>query len=202
MKFFSKKEFIGVATIMALIIFFTYLNLRVSLRRSRDAQRRADIDAMINAIVAFQKNYNFFPPSYDGKIRACRGEDFDSAVTVFEAEEKFDMDAYIRSLGVCEWGKDGIEDLIGANKEAYIKLLPGDPQSGQGSQYLYLSNANRFQFYAFLEGGASEDGYRESIVARNLLCGEKVCNYGKAYGETPLDKSIEEYEEELDVPVR
>jgi len=37
----------------------------------------------------------------------------------------------------------------------------------------------------------------QKIVKRNISCGVKVCNYGRSYSTTPLDKSLEEYENEI-----
>ena len=80
----------------------------------------------------------------------------------------------------------------------YLINLPQDPQANGGITYLYLSNTKRFQLYTYLEGKESEDGYSPGMVGRNLECGKNyICSFGKSFGETPLDKSIEKYEQIL-----
>ena len=76
------------------------------------------------------------------------------------------------------------------------KDLPRDPDWKKGLVYVYISNGRRFQILASLEG-RDEDEYSPRIEERNIKCGLKLCNFGRAYGKTPLDKSIEEYENEI-----
>ncbi|MGB6838984.1 MAG: hypothetical protein WBD86_00975 [Microgenomates group bacterium] len=73
---------------------------------------------------------------------------------------------------------------------------PSDPHDSKGAKYYYLSNSKRYQIFACLEG-KSEAEYDLKIEARNLPCGARICNFGLSSGNTPLDKSIEEYENEL-----
>jgi hypothetical protein len=78
-----------------------------------------------------------------------------------------------------------------------MKNIPQDPEADKDMSYLYLSNSNRFQVFAFMEGKDEEIGFDEAIVRRNLACGEGyVCSFGKSYA-SPLDRSIEDYEKEL-----
>src|SRR5258708_7887717 len=79
-----------------------------------------------------------------------------------------------------------------------IKNLPKDPGTPQGFSYLYLTDGKFFQLYASLEGKTDEAEYNPKINALNLKCGNFICNFGKASGSVPLDKSIEVYENELD----
>lgn len=77
-----------------------------------------------------------------------------------------------------------------------LNPMPNDPQQDRGVAYLYFTNGRTFQLYGSLEL-TNQDEYDEKVVSRNLACGIWVCNFGRAYGNTPLDKSIEEYENEL-----
>ena len=104
---------------------------------------------------------------------------------------------FFKTLRGCDWGKDALRDVSDDSYEPYLKNIPNDPKAASGYSYLYISNTNRYQVYAYLEGQNTEVGYREGIVSRKLKCGSNVCNFGKAYGETPLEKSIEEYENEI-----
>jgi type II secretory pathway pseudopilin PulG len=90
------------------------------------------------------------------------------------------------------------------NKNSYyptslsaIPSLPKDPGTPMGYSYLYLTDGKFFQLYASLEGGSDESVYSPTIEKLGLKCGEFICNFGKASGETPLDKSLQEYENEI-----
>ncbi len=197
MKFFTKNELISVTIIFIIVGAFTFSGLKTSIRRSRDAQRRADLGSISDALHKYQEEFGFFPPSENGKIKACKGDDFDQKLEEIKKEEKFDRNKFFEALSTCEWGQDSLIDVSEDSREPYLKTIPADPKGGVGISYLYLSNTGRFQIYAFLEGGEEEAGYSQTIVSRNLSCGNKICNHGKSSGDTPLDKSIEEYELEL-----
>jgi hypothetical protein len=196
MRPFSKNEIITTSAILLIIFLFTFLNLQVSLRRSRDVQRKADLGTIFDALDEYQKDFGFFPPSTsDGRILACKGDNFGPIPkTIPEGDRR---NYFFSMLRGCDWGKDSLRDVNDDSYKPYLQVIPGDPKAGQGYAYYYLSNLNRFQLYSYLEGESSETGFRKGIVDRNLMCGVNKCNFGKAYGETPLEKSIEEYENEL-----
>lgn len=172
---FSSKDKKVIASIFLFLLTVISLNLRVSLRRGRDNLRKNDAGAIQHALDSYLSKYKVFPESEDGRIVACFGDD-----TYYDEKKE----RYV-NLVACKWGEDGFEDL---------DVLPKDPYYDRGRDYLYISNTKTYQFYISLEG-ESEAEYTESIVARNLNCGNAICNYGKAYGETPLNISLEEYEE-------
>lgn len=181
MKFFSKEETKAVLVILAVIIAFSYSNFVVSLRKARDAQRKADIGSIYSALNEFQRDFGSFPLSKEGKIAAC--------APVVKKGKIYNLSELKYNFSVCLWGKDALRDLSDPAYPPYLKIIP------QGD-YHYLSNGNRYQIYGVLES-KEEDEYDEAIVKRNLPCGNGVCNFGKGYGKTPLDISIEEYENEL-----
>lgn len=185
MKPFDKKEAFWVLVILFVISLISFFNFKTSLRRSRDAERKADIRTISDGLAAYQKDFGFFPLSQDGKIVACKGSD-----------TRVDEKGRILGLIPCEWGKDPLKDVLDENYPAYIETLPDDPYYDRGYTFTYFSNASRFQVYASLEG-EDEAEFDPKIVARAVFCGVKLCNYGLSSGTTPLDKSIEEYENEL-----
>ena len=199
MKPFTKNEKIGVILILLAIALATGINLRLALRRSRDAQRRADMGAVSNALHSFFDDFGFFPPAEDGKIKACRATNFDTILAEVANQEQFDRDKFFDALVPCRWGNDSLDDLglFGSETKTYLKSIPVDPRKDEGADYVYLSNTKRFQIYSYLEGENSEEGYDLGIVDRSLMCGNEICSFGKTYTKTPLDKSIEEYELEL-----
>lgn len=79
-----------------------------------------------------------------------------------------------------------------------LPKTPKDPYTPKGYSYLYLTDGKYFQLYASLEG-KDESEFNLIIESLNLKCGNFVCNFGKASGSVPLDKSLQLYENELDV---
>jgi hypothetical protein len=178
----NKQELRFIFLALFLIISITALNMRTSLRKSRDAQRKNDIRSVYDALLAYQNDFGAFPESDNGKIKACKGELGDKGIPQFRA---------------CEWYKDGLRDIFDDSYKPYLNVILGDPRQGQGFSYYYLSNSKHFQVFASLEG-ENEDEFDPKIVARSLPCGQKICNFGRSDGATPLDKSLEEYENELE----
>ncbi len=173
---FSKREIVGLGSILLIIFCATALNLRVSIRKGRDSQRKADLRRISDVLGEYNQDFGIFPFSDKGRIVAC-------------VSPEGELDEQGKPILVpCEWAFDGISP--------YIEALPSDIHHGQGARYYYLSNGKRFQIYASLES-STEPEYDPKIVARNLACGNRVCNFGLALGKTPLDKSIEEYENEM-----
>jgi len=185
MKFFTKEEILVVFGILVIIVLISLQNFKISLRRARDAQRKDGVGTIANGLARYRDDFARFPlSSSDGKILACRPKVSDD-----EKEKK------IVVFEPCEWGEDSLRDALDLSYPAYIETIPSDPNYESGSYYLYLSNGSRFQIYAALEGD-DEDEYDPNIVQRGLKCGEKLCDFGRSSG-VPLDKSIEEYENEL-----
>lgn len=189
MKFFSKEETRAVLVILAVIIAFSYPNFIVSLRRARDAQRKADIGSIYSALNEFQSDFGSFPLSKGGKIAFC--PPFVKKEAIVSSNKGSSISDF--DYSVCEWGKDSISDLSDPSFPPYLKIIPQDPYHSKGRDYYYLSNGNRYQVYGSLEG-KEEDEYDEAIIKRNLPCGNKICNFGKGYADIRLDISIEEYE--------
>lgn len=190
MKLFTKQEWLAVFIILALVAVASFFNFRTSLTRARDAQRISDLQEVVDALVKYNSDFGFFPSSTpDGKIVACKKE----GASLYKGMKLKD---FLASLAPCEWGKDALTDITDASYPAYLKNLPADPKSSKGFAFHYISDGRLFQLYTALELRDS-DQYAPSIVARKIMCGVKICNAGRTYGTTPLDKSLEEYENEL-----
>jgi len=199
MKPFTKNEYIITGVIFFLVIVITLLNLRVAIRRSRDVQRRADMGVIANVLEKYNEDFGYFPPAEDGKLKACKAENFDEVVADIKDDPVFDRKKLFTGFRVCSWGEDELRDPFDSEYEPYLKVIPQDPSEEDGILYTYFSNENLFQIYAHLEGGNTEESYDQGIVGRNIKCGDRVCNFGKSYADIPLDKSIEEYEMELEM---
>jgi type II secretory pathway pseudopilin PulG len=198
MKFFSKQETIAIVTILLFIAILSLYNFSLALRRARDAQRKVDMGTLYNALNSYQQDYGFYPPSSDGgKIKACKGDNFSAVIADLKRDDELDLEKYFSGLRECEWGVDSFVDVLDEDNRLYINTLPRDPKAENNYSYFYISNNRRFQVYAYLEGESAEVGYDSNILRRSIDCGDVVCNFGRANGSTPLEKSLQEYENEL-----
>lgn len=187
MKFFTKKEILGVGIILIILIAVSVPNFLISLARARDAQRINDVSAVYYALAPYQGVMSSYPLSTsDGKIIGCKGQD-----TKYDEKLKTWL-----NLRICEWGVDGLTNLVNPSSGPFISTLPQDSRSKDGYSYNYISNGRRFQIYATLER-KDQDQYSLIIEKRGLKCGSRICNFGKASGDTPLDMSLQEYENKL-----
>lgn len=197
MKPFTKHELLGVLTILVVVGALTLTGLITSLRRSRDAQRMADLGAISNALDQFHEEYGFFPPSEKGNIKACKGDNFNEVLEKLKNAPQFDREVFESGLRACTWGNDSLRDVADDSRNPYMTVLPVDPKSKAGQSYLYITNGRRYQLFARLEEGSDEDFYDSHVFRRSLQCGREICNVGKGFANTPVDRSIEEYEAEL-----
>ena len=172
---FSNSELKAILVIFAFLVVISTPNFIVSLRRARDAQRKADIGSIQDALYKYQADFGTFPLSIGGKIAACEPVSYKEVAGIKTPV-----------FSACDWGESSLADLSDSSYPAYLKLIPN-------GSYYYFSNGSRFQIYGGLEG-KDEDEYDESIIKRGISCGSVVCNFGKSSGTTPLNMSIEEYE--------
>lgn len=187
MKFFTKEEVKKISLIFLVLLTVSFINFRGSLRKARDAQRKADLTFVKEKLEEYQSEVGYYPPaSFDGRMMACKGEQ-----TVINLEFK-----RVENPIVCKWGEDSLVNYFSDTPKTILARLPRDPQSADGIRYIYKSSQDRFQLYASLEG-RNEAEYNAKIAALKIKCGTRVCNFGKAFSDTPLDKSIQEYENEL-----
>lgn len=177
---FSQKEIRVLALILLMLLIFLVPNLLISLRKRRDAQRKADIRDINQAVEAFVDENGFVPRSENGQIVACDGQIDQEGVLTFRP---------------CQWGIESWPRLD-PDKPLYLERIPSDPQHDQGARYYFVSNGKHYQLFAGLEG-KKEAEFDSRIESRQLPCGTRICNFGLAPWKTPLDKSLEEYENEL-----
>lgn len=190
-KIFSKSELIIITTVLLVVGIVSYFNMQVSLRRARDFQRKEDIVNLTTDIEFFKERWHFYPLSEEGRIMACAN---DNTVKDYK-ENHFSR----TSLVPCNWYVDTFfnPEIPGEEKISYQPIIPGDPETGQGKSYFYLSTGEHFQMLAHLEG-KDEPEYDKKIEERNIKCGNQICNFGRSSVRTPLDKSLEVYENELE----
>jgi hypothetical protein len=198
---FNRKETFGIVLILAFIFFLSYFNFLNSLMRSRDLQRRDDLTALAQALDKFYSDEDFgiYPPaSADKKIVACipEGTTYEQIKEVVGNRPKENKKKIFPLLTGCAWGDSSLTDPSDNTREQYLSVIPRDSKSSEGYSYIYFSTGKHFQVYGAYEGRGMPE-YDAKIVARGLSCGNKICNFGKASRGTPLDISLEEFEEKL-----
>ncbi|RJR30418.1 hypothetical protein C4564_00365 [Candidatus Microgenomates bacterium] len=176
---FKKNEAIAIFVILAVLAFVVRLNLNDSFRKSRDVARKGDLRALSDAFEKYQIDFSSFPQAENGEIVACFVPSDEGAEYV-----------------ACSWGNGSVSGVLDGARKTYLQDIPQDPLAHEGVSYVYFSNGRRYQVYASLESD-KEPEYNPQVVSRNISCGTRICNYGLSFQDTPLDRTIEEYENEL-----
>lgn len=188
MKFFNKEELTVVLIIFAVLIGVSVPNFALSIKRARDASRKDDMGSLQGALNNYFTDFGEFPRSTDdGKIVVCKAPGSEV--------RRGPKGELLVDFIPCNWGKDGIFDPTDSNR-AYINPIPNDPQATLGLKYIYISDGKRYQIFGSLEDVGQAE-YDKNIVARNISCGARICNFGRGYANTPLNVSIEEFEKTL-----
>jgi hypothetical protein len=145
---FEKKEVLFLSIVMLIIFVVSFTQMRIGQAKTRDAQRRGDLELVSRALNAYLKDTNTLPKaSPDGKIISCGR----------------------KALEECAWGES---DLIDAYNVAYLKKIPTDPQTYKGLKYVYVPDLvnNKYKIYTALE--------RNHGPNLTIACGTNVqCNY-------------------------
>lgn len=141
-----KKDEAGfVIAVLLVIVVVSGWQIRVGAMKTRDAQRRADVEQVARALAHYYSDHEAYPNSVDGKIVAC-GED---------AQEG------------CEWGEGPVKD---SDEVVYIKQLPIDPLSSKGWSYRYISGSDGFKIYVGQEYH-KDPSFKPSLTE---VCGKNV----------------------------
>ena len=121
----KKHELIFVGVVLLVILVISQIQLKVGQMKTRDAQRKADVELVGRALDKYYADHQVFPPAEDGKILSCGG---------------------VVDL-VCDWGKDLIRDLKGT---VYLNKFPADPLADQGRSYVYEVDKTRQQYRIYV----------------------------------------------------
>jgi general secretion pathway protein G len=122
---FTLVELLVVMAILGILATVSLANFRTSQQKARDAQRKADLRQIANALEAYMNDHGGYPTEESGKIKAC------GCGTL-----------------ACGWGADPRE-FCDSNNTVYMKEIPDDPAGSP--HYCYKSGGSWFQLYAKLE---------------------------------------------------
>lgn len=188
MKPILKNEKIALLIIFVFLVVISVPNFAISLRRARDQTRRDDLGMMQKALDMYLADFGVFPlSSSDNKLLAC-----------IKPGDKVEIDKngkLVADFIPCQWGVDSIRDLTPGSTKVYVDLLPNDPHALKGVNYQYFSNGSMYQIFTAFEG-KDEAEYDNNIAARNLMCGNKICNVGRYY-HCSTEKTLAVCEAEL-----
>lgn len=148
----KKPEIIFVSVVLGVLLCVSWFQLLISQMRTRDAQRKADVELVARALDNYLFDHLVLPASTaDGKIVACgrQGQE------------------------VCEW--DG-GPIIDDDDVVYIKKLPIDPFAHKGRTYVYEVDETRQKYTLYVAVEYSrDDGRRDNLTK---VCGPSLqCNW-------------------------
>jgi len=180
MYFFKKNEFVALIVIFLILLGVSIPNFAMSVRRSRDQVRRDDLGSLMGALEKYKIDFGVYPrSSSDGKIVNC--------LQPGEYPYQDEKGVWILNTIPCRWGVDAFSNLL--TKNTYMNILPRDPKWDEGRSYLYLSDGDRYQILAAMEGKDEPEIYAK-IISENLMCGNDICNVVRSqYCDFP--KSLE-----------
>ena len=124
----TKKELGFVVVVLVVLFGVSFYQLKLGEMKTRDAQRRADIELVGRALNQYYVDHMRYPTAEDGKIVQCGN----------------------KGLEVCEWDEGPLLDDEGV---VYLKKMPVDPFSYKGWKYVYevAPDGKKFKVSAALE---------------------------------------------------
>lgn len=135
--FFSweKKEIAMAMSVVFLIFGISFFQLRIGQMKTRDAQRKADVELVARALRAYGEDHKSLPEATEsGKILSC-GKN---------------------GAFACDWGEGKVVD---EENVVYMEKLPQDPFSFKGWRYVYDQN----RIYVSLEN-SRDKGIRHGLT--------------------------------------
>jgi type II secretion system protein G len=128
---FTLIELLVVISIIGLLAALIMVNFNAARERTRDVQRKSDLDQIKKALRMYYNDNNLYPETgEDNKIKACGNP----ATTTFE------------------WGSQ-----FACGGMIYMKALPNDPNTDQVYQYQQTASGQDFCLWATLENKSDGD---------------------------------------------
>ncbi len=170
--------------VIGLILIFTLManlwGFWTSTKRQRDIWRVLDMGKLESGLKKYFSEYGNYPLSTDdGRLIACGGKQTGikkggEGYLVLPEYKK----PQLEGLVACEWGKDGLVDVLDPGYPAYINPLPSDSLAGKGWQYWYVSDGKTFTLYTRLELKSTQ-GYDRKVLKQRIKCGAVICNFAR-----------------------
>lgn len=166
---FTLIEIIIAMAIVAILSGVGFSAYTASLQRSRDAERKAELNQIQRALEVYLMDHGLYPEAtVDHKIDGC-----------------YDVDTAINGVE-CDWGQEFVF-IVGAAQKDYMSILPIDPLTAQTYQYYVSDDLKKYQLFAALENP------RDPAIITDLVaeCGtELTCNFGVASSNSNPSESL------------
>lgn len=156
---FTLVELLVVMAIIGILAVISLANFRTSQIKARDAERKANLRQITNALEAYMSDYGVYPPAQNGKIKACG--------------------CGLATPNACEWTDSTNREFCDANNTVYMKEVASDPTGAP--HFCYESDGTYFKIYADLEN--DNDPERKSLGTH---CGSNEYDFGIASGNVSL----------------
>ncbi len=154
-KAFTLVELLIVMAILGILASIALVSFRSSQARSRDAQRKADLKQITNALELYYSDYGKYPDELTGLIAGCPSI----------------------SQTPCVWGSGEFTD----EKTIYFKIVPKDPIEGFSYLYRIVDSGQdqKFQLFAHLENSQDPGCLGGDCASPTVsyTCGSKACNF-------------------------
>lgn len=144
----EKKEAVFVVGVLVVLFGISFAQLKIGEMKTRDAQRKADVELVGRALDAYKKDFEVLPAATeDGKIVAC-GRD---------------------GMEICEWGGG---PLIDAEEVVYLRKLPTEPAAYKEWKYVYTVSPDRKRYRIYIALEYKRDAaYKKGLT---VACGSDV----------------------------
>ncbi len=126
----KKSEVVVVAGIILVILGISSFQLVVGEMKTRDVQRKADVELVSRALQVYFEDYQVYPAATaGGQIVAC-GD---------------------KGARPCVWGSG--DSMVDHDNVVYLKGMPTDPLADRGWKYVYVVDEKRdkYRIYVGLE---------------------------------------------------
>lgn len=141
---FTLMEILIAMAIMGILASVGYAAYTVSILKSRDGARKADLSQVARALEAYNNDYGVYPRSCSGRVGGC-----------VDGEQS------------CVWGSS-----FSAGEKVYMRQLPLEGKTGWMYVYLVAPDRRSYQLFARLEN-TDDPHYQEyttSCTTGSLPC--------------------------------
>lgn len=157
---FTLMEILVAMAIMGILAGVGFSSYTVSIQKSRDAQRKSDLNQLQRALESYYSDFGVYPDENAGRIMGCG----DGTET-------------------CLWG--GAFSLDSG--KLYMKTIPRDPIDNVSYVYVVSSNQLKYQIFALVENPNDPD--IDTYSATCSTTGD-LCNYGVSSSNASPDETI------------
>lgn len=158
-KGFTLMEILIAMAIVGILSGVGFSSFTTSIKKTRDAERKADLSSITKALEAYNSDFGVYPPAQSERISGCGDGDTTNEID---------------GTQTCSWGAAFSLD----SGKVYMKTLPREGRDSYFYVYRVSTDQKKFQLFTHLETSTDQD-IDNSI---SVVCNEygEECNYGVA----------------------